>query len=146
MQQTIFNQETKKPVGTLNVVRCFKRVIESRDINKMTRELYEFLTLHCGFIAHYNIRGFKSTYSPPNEFADVFIRHFDKDHRYFDGIYRCHEEPYKDTGFTKAEIKDEFNRIVEAHKDEIGRWAQRKARSKRYSMYLALKGEFEHRA
>ena len=143
MQETLFNEQERKPVGTLYVVRCFKRVIESRDINKMTKELYEFLILHCGFIAHYNIHGFKSTYSPPNEFADVFIRHFDKDHQYFDGIYRCHEEQYKDTGFTKAEIKEEFNRIVEIHKDKIGNWAERKAKSKRYSMYLALKSEFE---
>ena len=143
MQQPIFKQQDKKPVGTLNVVRCFKRVIESRDINKMTKELYDFLNLYCGFIAHYNINGFKATYSPPNEFADVFTRYFDKDHRYFHGVYRCHEEPYKDTGFTKAEIKEAFIRIVEAHKDAIGKWAERKAKSKKYSMYLALKSEFE---
>jgi hypothetical protein len=29
---------------------------------QFTRRLYEHLHLHCGFIAHYNIHGFYSTY------------------------------------------------------------------------------------
>ena len=109
----------------------------------MSKELYEFLNLHCGFIAHYNINGFKSVYCPPKQFADVFIRHFDREHRYFSGIYQCHEEAFKDTGFTKAEIKREFCRIVDLHKDTISRWAENKERSKRYELYLILKKEFE---
>ncbi len=143
MQMRLIKTSNKKPVSNLYVVRNFKKVIESRDINNMTKELYEFLNLYCGFIAHYNIGGFKSVYSPPKQFADVFIRHFDSDHRYFNGIYPYHEEPYRDTGFTKAEVKREFFRIVDMHKESITKWAETKQRSERFAHYLALKNEFE---
>ena len=45
------------------LIKNFKEVIEGRNIDKMNKELYEFLTLSCGFIAHYNIEGFKATYT-----------------------------------------------------------------------------------
>jgi hypothetical protein len=143
MQIQLIETSENKPVNSLYVVKNFKRVIESRDINNMTKELYNFLNLYCGFIAHYDINGFKSVYSAPKQLADVFIRHFDRDHRYFSGIYQCHEEPYKETGFTKAEIKMEFNRIVQMHKESITNWAEAKQRSERYALYLSLKKEFE---
>ena len=143
MQMQLMNTSNKQPVSSLRVVKNFRKVIESRDINAMTKELYQFLNLHCGFIAHYDINGFKSVYSPPKEFAEVFIRHFDKAHQYFSGVFRCHEDEYEDTGFSKADIKTEFNKIVEQHKDAIGRWAENKQRSDRYKVYMMLKNEFE---
>ena len=125
------------------VIKNFHEVIEKKDINRMNKELYEFLTLYCGFIAHYNINGFKEAYRSPRDFAEVFIRHFDKAHRYYNGIYASHESPYKDTGLTKAEIKREFEKIVERHKDEIFQWAREDQRNERYALYLKLKEEFE---
>ncbi len=133
----------KTGIGYLPVVRKFRKVIESRDMNLMDKELYQFLNLYCGFIAHYNIYGFRETYAPPREFADVFIRHFDRDHRYFCGNYACHSEPYQNTGFTKAEIKEEFFRIVDRHKEAIDLWANGVERDKRYSLFQRLKNEFE---
>jgi len=128
---------------TIAVIRNFKGVIESRDMHRMSKELYHFLTLYCGFIAHYDINGFKATYKAPRDFADVFIRHFDREHRYYNGTYACHHEPYKDTGLTKAEIKREFDRIVDLHKRLISRWANEALRKERYALYLQLKQEFE---
>src|SRR3989339_176184 len=110
-------------IGNVPVVRKFRKVIENRDMSMMDKELYQFLNLNCGFIAHYNIYGFRETYTAPRDFADVFIRHFDRDHRYFCGNYACHSEPYQNSGFTKAEIKEEFFCIVDRHKDAIVRWA-----------------------
>ena len=126
-----------------SVIKNFKEVIEARDIDRMNKELYHFLTLYCGFIAHYDINGFKVTYKAPRDFAEVFIRHFDREHRYYSGIYACHQEPYKDTGLTKAEIKNEFERIVDLHKDHISHWAKEEQRKDRYALYLRLKEEFE---
>ncbi|NWG03582.1 MAG: hypothetical protein HXY44_12075 [Syntrophaceae bacterium] len=128
---------------TIPVIRNFKEVIESRDIDRMGKELYHFLTLYCGFIAHYDINGFKATYRAPRDFAEVFIRHFDKEHRYYNGTYACHQELYKDTGLTKAEIKNEFERIVDLHKHLISRWVKESLRKERYALYLKLKEEFE---
>jgi len=137
------SNQNRKPASNLSVMRNFKKIIESRDIGHMKKELYEFFHLHCGFIAHYDINGFKATYSRPEDFADVFIRHFDSEHRYFDGAYPCHDNPYKGTGYTKADIKLEFFRIVDRHKSTITRWAEKQQRNERYAMYLKLKNEFE---
>jgi len=143
MQMNSVKASNKKPVGSLSVVKNFRKVIESHNIKVMNKELYEFFHLQCGFIAHYNIDGFKSTYTRPRDFADVFIRHFDKDHRYFSGIYPCHEDPYGDTGFTKAKIKQEFQRIVDMHKDSIGRWAENQQKNERHAAFKILKKEFQ---
>ena len=125
------------------VIKNFQQVIENKDIDRMNKELYEFLNLYCGFIAHYDINGFKATYKSPRDFAEVFIRHFDRQHRYYNGTYACHESPYKETGITKAQIKMEFERIVQLHKERIIRWAHDELRQERYSLYLKLKKEFE---
>jgi len=128
---------------TIPVIRNFEEVIETRDIDRMNKELYSFFILNCGFIAHYDINGFKATYKAPRDFAEVFIRHFDREHRYYSGTYACHHTPYKDTGLTKAEIKREFERIVDLHKDPISRGANEALRKERYALYLKLKEEFE---
>ena len=133
----------EKPIGRLPVVKSFRKVIESQNMEEMTKELYDFLNLYCGFIAHYNIHGFRAAYAAPRDFTDVFIRHFDREHRYFNGTYPCHDEPYRDTGFTKAEIKQEFCCIVEKHKETISRWADGVERDRRYAAFRVLKNEFE---
>ena len=144
MEQSAQSQTMERPViGTLSVVRKFRRLIEGRNMALLNKELYQFLNLYCGFIAHYNIQGFRDAYAAPRDFADVFIRHFDRDHRYFRGNYRCHDEPYQDTGFTKAEIKEEFFHIADQHKETIRQWAVGQLKDHRYAAYLALKAEFE---
>ena len=143
MQQPMFNLKDNAKISKLPVIRNFRKIIETRTIEHMHKELYEFLYLHCGFIAHFDINGFKSTYSQPEDFEGIFIRHFDTDHRYFDGAYRCHEEQYKSTGFTKAQIKKEFFHIVDHHKDSINSWAEQKHRDEKNAVYLRLKKEFE---
>ncbi len=143
MQIELNNKTNNKPIEKLSVVRNFTQVIEARDINLMGKELYQFLILYCGFIAHYDINGFKAAYSAPDDFSNVFIRHFDPEHKYFEGCYPCHDEPYKDTDYTKAEIKKEFTRIVEKHKHYISQWAENTKRQELHRLYLKLQSEFE---
>ena len=143
MQSVSSQTIAKTGIGNLPVVRKFRKVIENRDMTLMDNQLYQFLNLYCGFIAHYDIHGFRGAYTAPREFADVFIRHFDRDHRYFCGNYACHSEPYQGSGFTKAEIKQEFFRIVDKHKEAIALWANGVERDKRYSLFQRLKDEFE---
>ena len=125
------------------VIKNFQEVIETKDIGRMTKELYEFLILHCGFIAHYDINGFKATYRSPQDFAGVFISHFDREHSYYSGVYACHAAPYRNTGMTKAEVKREFEKIVNLYKEGIAHWAREELRKERYAAYLQLKKEFE---
>ncbi len=143
MQTELIKRANGKPIGKLPVVRNFRTVIENIDIRNMNKELYQFLNLYCGFIAHYDINGFKATYSDPDDFANIFIRHFDKDHRYFNACYPCHDEQYKDTGYTKSDIKREFARIVEKHKHHIIQWAANIKRDELHRLYIKLRDEFE---
>ncbi len=41
-----------------------------------TKRLYNHLHLHCGFIAHYNILGFYSTYFEAGQDTERFFEHF----------------------------------------------------------------------
>lgn len=63
--------------------RNFFQVIKNRDINKMNKNLYNHLILHCGFTTHYSIRGFKSEYSGRN--FRRFVEHFDRNSKTFAG-------------------------------------------------------------
>jgi len=47
----------------------------------MDKNLYEHLILHCGFIAHYSIHGFKAEYSG-RDFRR-FVERFDRNSRIF---------------------------------------------------------------
>ena len=143
MQESARKKEAHQDIERLAVVKNFRKVIETRDMSLMSKELYQFLNLYCGFIAHYDIHGFRATYAGAREFAEVFIRHFDRNHRYFCGNYPCHDEPYQATGFTKAAIKEEFFRIVEGHKEDITEWADGVERDKRRAIFRTLKHEFE---
>ncbi|MHB1418056.1 MAG: hypothetical protein ACYCX4_00485 [Bacillota bacterium] len=57
----------------------FKRVIDERDSGLINRPLYNHLHVHCSFIAHYSIYGFRDEYKA--RFPD-FIAHFDKNSKY----------------------------------------------------------------
>jgi hypothetical protein len=41
----------------------FKKVVDTRDSQKIDKALYNHLYLRTGFIAHYDIHGFRATYS-----------------------------------------------------------------------------------
>jgi hypothetical protein len=57
------------------VYKSFKRVIENRDITLIDKRLYKHLHQNCGFIAHYDIHGFRAAYSGRGflEFIDYFL-------------------------------------------------------------------------
>lgn len=77
------------------VFNNFKKVIEKRDINLMKKPLYEHLHLHCGFIAHFDINGFKATYNGQD--FRRFVQHFDRKHPSFYGwSFWVNTDGYKD--------------------------------------------------
>lgn len=45
------------------VVNNVRKVLEARDIGLLRPETYRFITLHMGFIAHYDLGGFKAEYT-----------------------------------------------------------------------------------
>jgi hypothetical protein len=55
-----------KPLTDIQQTRIVNNVMAAcRDINKLNKTGYEFLYLASGFIAHYDINGFKAHYSEP---------------------------------------------------------------------------------
>lgn len=43
--------------------RNFGACVEDRSLDRMDKRAYTFYRLHCGFIAHFNIHGFRDVYS-----------------------------------------------------------------------------------
>ena len=44
------------------IIRSLNSVFKHRDINKLTNRAYKFVMLSSGFIAHYNLHGFRDHY------------------------------------------------------------------------------------
>jgi hypothetical protein len=52
-----------KPYNVDYLERNIREVFSTGDIHKLTQATYQFITLHMGFIAHYDLRGFQCEYA-----------------------------------------------------------------------------------
>ena len=62
---------------TLNlptVLRNFEKVLVEKDSSLIDKQLYELLMGYCGFIAHYNIHGFRETYRDLRDLISNLLR------------------------------------------------------------------------
>ncbi len=55
--------------NTKAIVNNISLVFKTRNINKLNGPAYNFINQHMGFIAHYNLNGFKSDYEDLERFA-----------------------------------------------------------------------------
>jgi len=63
--------------NTLNlptVLRNFEKVLVEKDSSLIDKQLYEVLMGYCGFIARYNIHGFRETYSDLRDLIRNLLR------------------------------------------------------------------------
>ena len=58
---------------TKSIIASVRRVMEANDIDKLTKAAYDHIILHMGFIAHYDLAGFQSTYSDVSFFAERLL-------------------------------------------------------------------------
>lgn len=58
-----------KPYNVNFIVSNVKSVFKNHDINKLSQGAYKFISLHMGFIAHFSLQGFRSSYADLEEFA-----------------------------------------------------------------------------
>lgn len=56
------------------IVNSFKRVFEQNDIDQLTKQAYNFIYLASGFIAHYNLYGFRETYRNVSDLKTDILR------------------------------------------------------------------------
>lgn len=55
------------------VLRNIADVLANQDMNRLEKPAYQILNLHCGFIAHYDLEGFKAVY---RDHLDDFVGFF----------------------------------------------------------------------
>lgn len=68
--------ETKnnwKPLPNKSILASVERVFKTRDIDKLTGPAYKALANMSGFIAHYDINGFKHRYQNTSELAEALL-------------------------------------------------------------------------
>ena len=56
------------------IVNSFHRVFSTGDINKLTHKAYRFINLSSGFIAHFNVHGFRENYRDVEYFKGYILK------------------------------------------------------------------------
>jgi hypothetical protein len=54
-------------------VKSIEKVLKKKDLKYLTKEAYNFITLRCGSIAHFNIDGWRYYYRDLRDFLDFFL-------------------------------------------------------------------------
>jgi hypothetical protein len=63
------------PLNSRAIIASVRRVFEEEDMGVLTDQAYKHITLHMGFIAHFDLHGFKAYYGAHlQEFARGLIR------------------------------------------------------------------------
>lgn len=57
------------PYNVRSIVNNVNLVFKAKDIGKLNKVAYNFITQHMGFIAHYNLGGFQDVYQDLRKFA-----------------------------------------------------------------------------
>lgn len=114
---TFKDEEFMTAVEKARVLRAWERFLKSGLARtQFTKALYKHLTLHCGFIAHYNLHGFYSVYFEEGHTKARFLSQFDKrgpmrsvEYGYtpFYGNYGFRDE-YKDIALAMVEVGADY--------------------------------------
>jgi hypothetical protein len=113
----------------------FRKVMDARDSQKIDKALYHHLHQHCGFIAHYNIHGYRDTYEG-HGFLD-FIKHFEV----------CYYLGYGDHGKFNLRLKQYVVENAEMIRNEFALKAEQKelmllnSLAEKHGLSLQGKGE-----
>lgn len=109
MKDTQFMTAKDKEL-TLKQWRTFIR--EGMQAKHFTKRIYEHLSLHCSFIAHYNRQGFYSTYFQDPEDTIKFLGQFDPngEHRSVElgGEYWFSDRDYHDLNELMCQVVGEY--------------------------------------
>lgn len=66
----------KLPQSSVNgIIRSVKSVFVHEDISYLTKNAYRFILLGSGFIAHYNVYGFRDVYRNVGDLAERLLSH-----------------------------------------------------------------------
>lgn len=88
-----------------SIVNSVNKVLKTRNIEHLTKAAYKFVMLSPGFIAHYDIHGFKAAYSNVNNLQADLERNY---HAAMWLNFRPGEQNYE-YYMSKAEVYKQFN-------------------------------------
>ena len=115
--------ETKKwkTVNTKAVINNLNLIFKNRDIDKLNGPTYNFLYLLDGFIAHYDINGFKCAYQDLRKLIDDLSDSSDvrNAERYVNDGFFQKDEYSKDYYKSKTETLVQIKPLVEKYEREI---------------------------
>jgi hypothetical protein len=107
------------------IVNSVRRVLEGRNIEHLTKQAYEFITLYTGFIAHYNLQGFQDTYADLRDFVkslqtSEYSNDMDYNLRWADELERRERDgDTGDKGKDKADIIREIIKLARLYQNDI---------------------------
>lgn len=131
-------KEDKMNIKVNSMVNNLKQMISDRNMERLKKQLYEFMHLNCGFIAHYNLGGFKHEYYDGEDFVG-----FLEDLKDGCEVWTCDEEDNYNYGYTNKEVKEALRELLT---DEVIGKIQaevtHKQKVERYEEYQRLKAEF----
>ena len=93
------------------IVSSIRKVFETNDINHLTKSAYNFLSLSSGFIAHYNLLGFRDAYADVHDLKRELAQNYNSNQW---NNFRAGERDY-DYMMQKKEI---YNRICSLFQNE----------------------------
>jgi hypothetical protein len=93
------------------IVSSIRKVFETNDINHLSSSAYKFLSLSSGFIAHYNLFGFRDAYANVHDLKRELAQNYNSNQW---SNFRSGERDY-DYMMQKKEI---YNRICALFQNE----------------------------
>lgn len=103
----------KLPQSRVNgILRSFKSVFKHKDISYLTKNAYDYIYLASGFIAHYNVHGFRAEYENVYMFAQRILNNRSNNQW---SNFRPNEENYE----YYMQKRDIYNAIVELIKENF---------------------------
>lgn len=101
------------------VVEDFQRLLQTGDMAKLTPGLYYALTQHGGFIAHFDIHGFRATYQDKlSELIEGEMYPLDNTYRWRESMHHLKDSVYTD-GMTAHDVMRDISTLADNGRPQI---------------------------
>jgi hypothetical protein len=106
-----------------SVITAFERYLTSGRASHITKALYDYLCMHAGYIAHYNLHTFRDLYQDP---ADLLNATHDPMRGLGPEPGRGSVKVYRD-GMTNLEVWDRLAELIAKHRDTVFERSRRRS-------------------
>ena len=111
-----------KPVNSKTIIFNINRVFKYQDIDKLSKYTYSFVMNISGFIAHYDLYGFRNNYCNLDKFAQDLYNNCTPDYAYREGNDKDFIKWYgKDYCKSKEEAISGIREIAKNYLNKINR-------------------------